>query len=662
MDYFGMLNGLTYLTLVRHFWVRAQIYELKASQLEMDEKVLIDSSLEGKTRQEMGFEPFRREEIRSSIMGIPVVISVDSIAGVIRRASEGSFVYGLGNNKKSPWISIVNRTIFNSSTKGKYSELSMRTKMLLKIQNENLLPKGSGGDKPSLDHKVFLHFFLTREKANVPKYIFRHMIKSLKDSQTIKRNCILYGRLISEILHQGGILKALKKVNYFTDAQLGTVIGKIINGGTLKHMKLIRKEDHKVFSTDLKESSVIYNLMDDFPPICKQDPLEVRVMYMKEYFEMTGQTIKISDIPDEMYGGALPIAKSRKSHKRKMTEEEYLDDTLEQVAKIAKMSKDTASQPNPTESDVLSFQQEAQELDASEVLKKEKRSKKQVDSVNVIEINSGTSSSYLSLDSSELDDTTLSLIYKITKTPQKAIKLVPKKIDLVNQQPPQPTHQTNPEPSPTPTQTQTLTSSLQMTIPEPVVETVVTESVQVTESESSVSIPVSELTQNLPLTTHDQPSSSPPPIQILEQPPTNLLESEFLEAELLKISKDMQDLVHLRKVPTLLIDYEDQWATLKTRAPDLLKAVSQKCIRIQAAAVRRYLTAVHSAEEAQAPLLFLANAPFYPESDYVSREAKMFKLLKQKVLNSKKILRPEKTFFFSGSWLLKKLSSNRLHS
>ena len=107
------------------------------------------------------------------------------------------------------------------------------------------------------------------------------MIKNLKDSQTIKRNFIPYGRLILEILHQGGILNALKKVNYFTDAQLGTVTGKIINGATLVHMKLIRKEDHKVPSTDLKESSVISNLMDDFPPICKQDPLEVKVMYMR---------------------------------------------------------------------------------------------------------------------------------------------------------------------------------------------------------------------------------------------------------------------------------------------------------------------------------------------------------------------------------------------
>ena len=41
---------------------------------------------------------------------------------------------------------------------------------------------------------------------------------------------------------------------------------------------------------------------------------------------------------------------------------------------------------------------------------------------------------------------------------------------------------------------------------------------------------------------------------------------------------------------------------------------------------------MHSVEEDQAPLLYLANTPYFPESDYVTREAKMFKLLKQKVL------------------------------
>jgi len=183
---------------------------------------------------------------------------------------------------------------------------------------------------------------------------------------------------------------------------------------------------------------------------------------------------------------------------------------------------------------------------------------------------------------------------------------------------------------------------------------VVTESVLLTEFEPSVSIPVSEPTHNLPLTTNDQPSSSPSPIQILELPPTNnLLESEFIKTELLKISKDMQDLVHLRKVPTLSVDYEDQWASLKTRASDLLDAVSQKCIRIQAAAVKRHLKVLHSVEKAQAPLLFLVNAPFYPESNYVSREANMFKLLKQKVLKQQEDSKARDYFLLQRQLALK---------
>jgi len=63
--------------------------------------------------------------------------------------------------------------MFNSTKKGKSCDLSMEHKLLLKIQNDNLIPKGGGGDQPSLDYRVFLHFFMTKKKANVPKYIFR---------------------------------------------------------------------------------------------------------------------------------------------------------------------------------------------------------------------------------------------------------------------------------------------------------------------------------------------------------------------------------------------------------------------------------------------------------------------------------------------------------
>jgi len=191
--YFSMLNGPTYESLVKHFWVKASVYD--AAKLEEHQKVLIYPSLEGKSREEMGLEPFVDTEIRSSIMGVPVFINQETIVYVIGRASEGNFKDGL-DNKKSPWNEEVNETMFNSKKKGSYNNLSMEKKMMLKIQNENLLPKGGGSDQPSLEHRVFLHFFLKKEKANVPKYIFKHMIKTLKESQLNNRTWIPYGRLI----------------------------------------------------------------------------------------------------------------------------------------------------------------------------------------------------------------------------------------------------------------------------------------------------------------------------------------------------------------------------------------------------------------------------------------------------------------------------------
>jgi len=140
-------------------------------------------------------------EIRSSIIGVFVFINQETIAFVIGRTSEGNFKDGLDNNKMSPWNEVVNETMFSTKKKGSYSSLSMEKKMMLKIQNENLLPKGGGSDQPSLEHKVFLQFFLKKEKANGPKYIFKHMVKTLKESQTNNKTWIPYGWLILEIFN-----------------------------------------------------------------------------------------------------------------------------------------------------------------------------------------------------------------------------------------------------------------------------------------------------------------------------------------------------------------------------------------------------------------------------------------------------------------------------
>jgi len=113
---------------------------------------------------------------------------------------------------------------------------------------------------------------------------------------------------------------------------------------------------------------------------------------------------------------------------------------------------------------------------------------------------------------------------EITKTLEKATKSVSQQIDLVNQQSEQP-HQPSPKQTtistPTPTQPENQNSP-QKAIPEPVVETVVSESVPATESEQTVAITVSEpiQTQTQPPSTaitNDQPSSSSSTIQTLQQ-------------------------------------------------------------------------------------------------------------------------------------------------
>jgi len=54
LHFFNMLNGPTYENVVKHFWVRASVYDKHAAKLEEAEKVLIDPSLEGKRRDGIG--------------------------------------------------------------------------------------------------------------------------------------------------------------------------------------------------------------------------------------------------------------------------------------------------------------------------------------------------------------------------------------------------------------------------------------------------------------------------------------------------------------------------------------------------------------------------------------------------------------------------------
>jgi len=99
---------------------------------------------------------------------------------------------------------------------------------------------------------------------------------------------------------------------------------------------------------------------------------------------------------------------------------------------------------------------------------------------------------------------------------------------------------------------------------------------------------------------------------------------------MLEINNELQKLVQLRRSPTLKVAYQEQWVSLKNRASELLSVVSQKCIKIHNAASMHFVSNVHLVED-HTPL-YLANTPYFPESEYLIREARIFKLLWQKIV------------------------------
>lgn len=179
------------------------------------------------------------------------------------------------------------------------------------------------------------------------------------------RKFVPYGRLLSIIFQEGGILSALKDVGIYDNQKLGAVKGKIINGAALVNMRLI--STCKKLDTDMHESDVISDLVTHHIPICKKDPLDVQRTFIMEFYKSYKKKIDLKDVPEEMYGGALPVAKGRKSKKKQITKEEYLaDDATEKGAQKHQKAK----KEKPAISTIL---EEEEDLDDVPLIKKRTR-------------------------------------------------------------------------------------------------------------------------------------------------------------------------------------------------------------------------------------------------------------------------------------------------
>ncbi|KEH41682.1 hypothetical protein MTR_1g053665 [Medicago truncatula] len=230
--------------LVKDFWVRAEVFDRKDAEEEEARLVKENPRLKGKSRTEMGLKPFKGTEIRSAVMGMEITITVETIAKACRCSNTGLFQV---DAIKSQWENKINGVLFKCNVKAKSSDLSPIHRMLKKILSECIFQKGGGTDYPSLDHKVVLYYLATFDRINLPKYILHHMCWALREIQKNERRQIPFGRLLSEIFVQGQLLKHLKNCGVSSDEELGTVVGKIINGKTLKSM-FLRRETGEIIS------------------------------------------------------------------------------------------------------------------------------------------------------------------------------------------------------------------------------------------------------------------------------------------------------------------------------------------------------------------------------------------------------------------------------
>jgi len=92
------------------------------------------------------------------------------------------------------------------------------------------------------------------------------MCTSIKEGIKGKRN-VLYTRLLFKIFRQEKLVQKLQC--------LGTCKGRMLSGVTLRSMKIIPKNEVITSDQDLQTSLNQTAYFDDFPPISKEDPLEV---------------------------------------------------------------------------------------------------------------------------------------------------------------------------------------------------------------------------------------------------------------------------------------------------------------------------------------------------------------------------------------------------
>jgi len=122
----------------------------------------------------------------------------------------------------------------------------------------------------------------TQNKINFPRYVMDHLCWAINEGTIKGRKQVPFGRLLSEIFHQGGVLKVLKKSRDASDKCFkASTAEKTISSRTFHSMHYFKTapKDEKWLEMTTAESEIIR----DFPSIVKKSNPEILAKSVVEY-------------------------------------------------------------------------------------------------------------------------------------------------------------------------------------------------------------------------------------------------------------------------------------------------------------------------------------------------------------------------------------------
>ena len=143
--FFRMLNGPTYTELVRHFWIKASVVTEKEAKEEEISLIRSKPEMKGKSRMEMGLSDFTETEVRSTVLGLEMVITESMIRKLLQIPSGGLFV--TGQKGDSEFAERIEATLHQGRPSRKVIDMATDHRIIYKIVLGCLLPRESSTDQ-----------------------------------------------------------------------------------------------------------------------------------------------------------------------------------------------------------------------------------------------------------------------------------------------------------------------------------------------------------------------------------------------------------------------------------------------------------------------------------------------------------------------------------